>query len=99
MEFIADIYRRFNHPVLLIILIIINVPIYRFLSELIFGRNGGLSESISYWLTPDITSAFRGEWINDRWAETKLLVYAVVCVLCVAAEYTGLSKLILLFSR
>ena len=83
----------FDHPLLLLILIVLNLPVYRILMEVIFGDKDGLTESIGYWFTPDIFSAFKGTYWDDQWAELKLGLYLVLCVLTVAAEYTGISKL------
>ena len=81
-----------DHPVLLIILSIVNIPIYIVLMGAFFGELGGLIESIRYWSTPDIISAFRGEFIDGQWAKLKLGFYIGLCALTIAAEYTAISK-------
>ena len=40
----------------------------------VFGSWGDFGEAFTYLLTPDALSLFRGEWVEDSWAELKLLV-------------------------
>ncbi len=32
-------------------------------------------DAIRLWMTPDIVSAFRGEWGEDMWSSTKLMIW------------------------
>ena len=40
--------------------------------RLMFKTNDDFFEAIRHWFTPDIISAFRGEWTEDNWNELKL---------------------------
>ena len=84
----------FDHPFLLLILIVLNFPIYRILMEEFFGDIGNLKDSVWYWFTPDIISVLKGEFLEDKWAELKLGFYIGACSSVVAAEYIAISKLI-----
>lgn len=83
-----------DHPWLLGILIVVNFPVYRKLMACFVGDTDGLKESLRYLLTPDIVSAFRGEYREDRWATVKICFFVVACILAVAAEYAGLSRVL-----
>lgn len=45
-----------------------------------FDDWNGFWNCVRFWLTPDIFSLFRGEWVEDRWAEVKLAVYVSLSV-------------------
>jgi hypothetical protein len=71
---------------LYVILGIVNIPVYVFLAKLFFNTWDELGEAIAFWITPDIISAFRGEFWEDWWAELKLGVWILSCVGIVSAE-------------
>ena len=75
------------HEKLLVLLIIVNVPVYYFSYKVIFGDLHELGRSIKFWLTPNIISWFRGEWSEDRWASLKLGLWLGVCAGAVFLEY------------
>jgi hypothetical protein len=81
-----------DHPVLLIVLIVTNAPLYRIFAEMFFGSREGVEDALWYWLMPDWIWLLHGEWWDAQWAELKLFVYTVLCIATVAAEYTALSK-------
>ena len=68
-----------------IVLIALNLPLFGLLSG-IFFRQEGLTGAIRYWFMPDLVSLVRGEYIDDQWAEAKLLNYAIVCGLAIWSE-------------
>ena len=43
--------------------------------KLFFRDRYDFWECIKYYLTPDIISAFRGDWKHDIWAEATLFVW------------------------
>ena len=43
--------------------------------KLFFRDMHELFDSIKFWLTPDIISLFRGEYLEDTWAEWKLIAW------------------------
>ena len=79
----------------LIILAIVNIPLYLLLGKWIFKDWRGFAECLRFWLTPNIISLFRGEYAQDWWSEMKLFFYLLCCGVCVAAEYALIAKLFL----
>ena len=73
------------NPLPWIVLIALNLPLFGLLSG-IFFRQEGLTDAIKYWFMPDLVSLFRGEYIDDQWAEAKLFIYAIVCGLAIWSE-------------
>ena len=43
--------------------------------RLFFNTHDDFFEAIRHWFTPDIISAFRGEWGEDQWNELKLFLW------------------------
>lgn len=62
------------------------------LFRIFFDDLTDLVECLRFWVTPDIISAFRGEWAEDQWAETKLFAYLAFSVGSGVATYFGLHK-------
>ncbi|MEK4260439.1 MULTISPECIES: hypothetical protein [Paenibacillus] len=51
--------------VMIILLLFLNIPVYRFLFRVFFVDNDDYNESIRHTFTPNIISLFRGEyWIE-----------------------------------
>lgn len=61
------------------ILIICNIPLYFGFGWVIFNNWGRFFESVRFWLTPDLISAFRGEWAEDYWAEMVMMCWLFLC--------------------
>lgn len=80
---------------LLIILAVVNIPVYLYLGKLFFGDWAGFWEVVRFWFTPDIISAFRGEYWEDWSAELKLGIFLVGCGAIVYGEYLLISKIFL----
>ena len=80
----------FNVP-LAILLAVVNIPLYWILYRTLFTDVDELADAIKFWITPEIFSAFRGEYWDDIWAEFKLLLLALVCAALVIVEYGGLQ--------
>ena len=70
----------------LVILGVTNIPVYFGLGWVWFRDWNEFVECIRFWLTPDIVSAFHGEWADDWWAEMKLWFWFFSCVACVTLE-------------
>ena len=62
-----------------IILGIVNIPSYFFIGKIIFKTWEDFGESIRFWLTPDIFSAFNGEYWEDWIGELKLGLWIAFC--------------------
>ncbi len=78
-----------------LILIVLNVPVFIAIGWVLFSTWDEFFACVKFWLMPDIVSLFRGEWVEDWWAEFKLFVWAVFCAGCVWAEWWALTKYIL----
>jgi hypothetical protein len=69
-----------------IILAVANIPLYWLVGWVVFKDSGDFWECIKFWLTPDIISLFRGEWMEDQWAQMKLFFWVVLCAGAVFGE-------------
>lgn len=76
---------------LAILLAVLNIPLYWILYRTLFTDLDELVDAIKFWITPEIFSAFRGEYWDDIWAEFKLLLLVLGCVAFVILEYGGLQ--------
>lgn len=74
---------------------IVNIPIYFLLGWVVFGDWETFGECIRYALTPDIISWFRGEGLEDFWAEMRLFFWVGACALVVWGESHLVMKYIL----
>jgi hypothetical protein len=88
----VDLFGIKINVVLLAVLGVLNVPVYILIGWVLFGAWSEFWESIKFWLTPDIISWFRGERWEDAWAETRLLLFVVLCVIAVVVEYLSINK-------
>lgn len=52
--------------VMIIVLFLLNIPIYKFLFRIFFVDENDYNESIRHTFTPNIISFFRGEYWKDR---------------------------------
>ena len=77
---------------LMIILGVVNIPVYLVLGSLFFGSWGNFWECIIFWFKPDLWSAFDGEFFDDWFAELKLGIFIAACGACVYAEYALIDK-------
>ena len=78
---------------LLVVLGVVNIPLYIFIGKLFFSDWDDFGEAIRFWFTPDLWSAFRGEYWEDWLAELKLGLFLVACGGCVYGEYVLIHKL------
>ena len=74
------------------ILLIANIPVYWLLGWVVFQQWDEFFESVRFWLTPDIFSAFRGEYGDSQWANLRLFLWAVLCAVSIYGEYSLLTK-------
>jgi hypothetical protein len=58
-----------------------------------FDDFGDFMECIRFWLTPDIVSLFRGEWMENEWATMKVFLYFGLSVGSGFATNFGLHRL------
>lgn len=79
------------HPVLLIFLIAVNWPAYRWFMQVLFGGISGLGEAIRFWFVPDLYSYLTNRYFEDKWAELRLFVWVSLSVGCVVVQYTAVT--------
>jgi len=84
---VAHILRTGVNITALIVLALLNIPLYVFWGKLMFGGWGEFFEAVKFWLTPDVFSMFRGEWGEDMMAEFKLGFFVIWCIGTVLAQY------------
>jgi hypothetical protein len=84
---------EFNY-VLLGVLVAANIPVYWLLYKMLFGNAEELLQAIAYWFTPDVFSLFRGEYMEDWWAEVKLGALISLSGAAVWFEYVGLASVL-----
>jgi hypothetical protein len=74
-----------------IILMVANLPLYGLVGWVLFKDWDNFWDCVKFWLTPDIISLFRGEWMEDQWAQMKLFVWLALCAGAVLAEGLALG--------
>ena len=77
----------------IVILAVLNIPIYILIGKVFFGDFAGFLTALKFWFTPDVFSLFKGRYWDDTMAEMKLGVFIFVCGLCVYGEYKLILKL------
>jgi hypothetical protein len=83
--------------ILILILLVINFPVYRFLFSLIFTSSEDYDEAVRYTFTPNIISLFRGQYWDDKFRSMQLSFYIFMCALPVFLEYLFVQFIIGLF--
>lgn len=73
--------------VLFIILLIVNIPIYKMIFKKIFKSTEDFKESVKYSFTPDLFSLFNGRFWKDQIGEAKLSFFIFACVLVIVLEF------------
>lgn len=74
------------NKILLLLLIVINIPFYRGLASILFGKDG-IFGAIQYLFIPELLSAMRGEFWDDKWSELMFTLWVVLCISLVWSEY------------
>lgn len=77
-----------------IILGVVNIPVCFGIGWVFFRDWGGFWESIRFWFTPDLFSAFNGEYWDDWVGELKLGLWIACCAGCVYGEAMLIEKLL-----
>jgi hypothetical protein len=62
-----------------------------------FQDFSGFGECIRYWFQPDLWSLFRGEWLEDQWAQLKLFLWVAISAVAGVAAYFKLPTLLPVF--
>jgi len=83
--------------VMIIVLLFLNIPVYKFLFRIFFVDENDYNESIRHTFTPNIISLFRGEYWRDRFNTARLQFYIFICIGIIVLEFIVLNKLIHIF--
>ncbi|AEY65819.1 hypothetical protein [Clostridium sp. BNL1100] len=73
-------------PIIAIVLLVANIPVYRKILQLIFRDRKDIDDSIKYSFTPDLFSLFKGNYWKDKIGEAKLTAFIFCCVAVVIIE-------------
>lgn len=76
-----------NNPSLLIILAIINTPLYYYIGTIFYNTVDEFTDGIRYVFQPDWLSASRGEHADDIWESVKVYIYVLTCASVVTMQY------------
>ena len=82
---------------LIVILLVLNIHIYRKIFYFIFRDSDDFRESVRYSFTPDIFSLLRGRYWKDQMGELKLSIFIVACIAVVFLEYLVIGSLLNVF--
>jgi len=82
---------------LVMMLLVLNIPIYSKIFHFIFADSDDFKESVRYYFTPDIVSLFRGKYWKDRIGEFKISIFIMACIAVVALEYMIVVSLLNMF--
>ncbi|WP_222708650.1 hypothetical protein [Paenibacillus sp. N3.4] len=83
-----------SQAILVLILLVVNIPVYRLLFRVFFTDDDDFKESVKYSLTPDLISLFRGRYWKDKFGQTKITFFAVLCVVVVLLEVFLVQQMI-----
>ena len=83
-----------EHPVLLVLLAIALVPVYGIWAWALFGSSRGAIDAIRWAFARDGKSFLEGNYVEDKFAELRLLALLGLCGLSVAAAYRGVVVLL-----
>ncbi|MBE1445259.1 hypothetical protein [Paenibacillus sp. OAS669] len=82
---------------IIIVLLVINYPLYRFLFSLFFYDEDEFEQSVKYSFTPNFISFFRGEYWKDKFSTMRLQAYSITCILLVVIEFAIIHYILELF--
>jgi hypothetical protein len=83
---------------IILVLLVINIPIYKTYYRLMFRDAEDFKDSIKYSFTPDLFSLFKGEYGKDRFAEMKLSLFYFLCFITVMVEFFIINSFLNLFN-
>ena len=82
---------------LIIILLIINFPVYKSISKRFFPYPGDFKEAIRFFITPNFISLLNKEYWEDISSGFVLMTFLVLCAFIVFIEYFFLLAIIGIF--
>lgn len=84
--------------VLILVLLLVNIPIYKVIGKLIFKDEKDFWESIKYNFMPDLISLFRGRFVKDFFGELKLSFFLLCCGAVIFLEYVLIKGIFNIFA-
>ncbi|TDF99438.1 hypothetical protein E1757_06190 [Paenibacillus piri] len=78
---------------IIVILFVINFPVYRFIFRLFFSDADDFDESVRYSFTPNFISFFRGEYLQDKLGTMRLKFFVFICVVVIVVEFMLINQL------
>lgn len=79
--------------ILFVILLFVNIPVYKFYFSKIFRDSDDFNESIKYSFRPDLFSLFKGEYFKDQIGEFKLGIFIFACIFTVVIEFLAIKTI------
>ena len=80
------------HKTMLIVIAVLNIPLYCLLGKSFFGGWQGLFDAIVAMITPGTVSAFTGKAGEHRIGRFTFIMF--VCIVTVACEYHVVAKFV-----
>ncbi len=71
--------------------IVVGILVLAVLFKPFFGDFSAFFECVRFWFTPDLFSMFRGEWMEDTFAEMKLGLWIVCGAGAGFLTYSGIA--------
>ena len=84
----------FDHPYLLIGLIVLNWPVYVQVAKTLALDRDEIHDAVHYSIIPDIFFLGSVDWGDMQWTSGRFALFVALCVLFVAAEYLAATHLI-----
>lgn len=73
--------------VILLILIVIDIPLFTIIAKLMFDGWGGFWDNFKWNLMPDIISLLTGRYLKDKRGELKSGMYLTICFVILFLEF------------
>jgi hypothetical protein len=73
---------------------VINIPVYLFLLRKFFDTMNDFCDALKFSFQPDIISAFRGEFWEDKRQEIKLAAFIILCGALLIGEFVLLGLVV-----
>lgn len=76
-----------ENPTLLVILAVINIPVYYFIGKVFYKSWYEFTEGLRFLFQPGWLSVIRGEFTDDFWETLKLYAFFIFCATAVIVQY------------
>jgi hypothetical protein len=93
-DLLLNMSAAIQHPWALAVAGLACVPVYGAWGRLLFGSWRSGIAALGWVFTRDKASFFRGDYVDDKFAEIRLMAWLVLCGITMAAAYKGLSLVI-----